>query len=209
LINEHEVVPVENTWWLDKAFKVFSIGAWLRLGQNKLTLVADKMSVHAEIEPVYILGNFSLSTAAKGWNIIPAIPLQTGSWKKQGLNMYANQVGYTKNIKLQKKTGKQYILRLGKWAGTVCDVTVNGKSTGTIAYPPYEIDITAALKNGDNVIEVKVTGSLKNLLGPFHNNNKPGMVSPWHFRYVNHYPSGNDYHLDDYGLLEDYLLLEK
>ena len=77
------------------------------------------------------------------------------------------------------------------------------------AYPPYQLDITASLKDGANTIEVAGDGSLKNLLGPFHNKPKPGLVSPWHFRNVKKYPPGKEYDLYDYGLMEDYRLVEK
>ncbi len=44
---------------------------------------------------------------------------------------------------------------------------------------------------------------------PFHNKPKPGLVSPWHFRNVRKYPPGKEYDLYDYGLMEDYQLVEK
>ncbi len=91
----------------------------------------------------------------------------------------------------------------------MCAVTVNGQVTGIIAYPPYQLDITTSLKDGDNTVEVAVVGSLKNLLGPFHNKPKPGLVSPWHFRFVKKYPPGKEYDVYDYGLMEDYRLVER
>jgi len=56
-------------------------------------------------------------------------------------------------------------------------------------------------------VEVRVLGSLKNLLGPHFNNPAPGLVSPWHFRNVKLYPPGKDYQLIDYGLMEEFKLL--
>ncbi len=209
LINDKPIKPVAGKWWLDKAFNVIEAGPYLLPGQNKLSLVAAKMSVHAEIEPVYLLGNFSLSSASNGWKIAAPAALTTGSWKDQGLPMYSQKVSYDKKINLGKKAGKQYWVQLGKWQGTVCSVTVNGQAAGIVAYPPYELDITTSLKEGVNTIEVVVVGSLKNLLGPFHNKPRPGLVSPWHFRYVKKYPPGKEYDLYDYGLMEDYRLVEK
>lgn len=201
--------PDSSGWRLDKAFNVLEIGKYLHVGQNQLSLVADKMSIYAEVEPIYLLGNFSLSSAAKGWNIAAPAPLKIGSWKDQGLPMYSPTVSYDKKISLLKKANKQYWVRLGKWEGTVCSVTVNGQDAGVIAYPPYQLDITSLLKDGANSIEVVVTGSLKNLLGPHHNKPKPGLVSPWHFRNVKRYPPGKDYDLYPYGLIEDYQLIER
>jgi hypothetical protein len=56
-------------------------------------------------------------------------------------------------------------------------------------------------------VEVIITGSNKNLLGPFHAKPAPGIVSPWHFQGINNYPSGNDYHQLDYGLMDDFFLV--
>jgi hypothetical protein len=53
-------------------------------------------------------------------------------------------------------------------------------------------------------VEVKIVGSNKNLLGPFHNNPRPGLVSPGHFRNVRAYPAGDDYQQLDYGLMGDF-----
>jgi hypothetical protein len=62
------------------------------------------------------------------------------------------------------------------------------------------------IKPGLNKIEVKVIGSLKNLLGPHHNKPKPGFVSPGVWRNVKFYPAGKDYQILDYGLFEDFEL---
>ena len=209
LINDKPVEPLADRWWLDKAFNMIEVGKYLHAGQNKLSLTSNKMSIHAELEPVYLLGNFSLTSASQGWTVAAPVPLQTGNWKDQGLPMYSQKVSYDKKINLRKKADKQYWVQLRKWEGTVCAVTVNGQAAGIIAYPPYQLDITKSLKDGANAIEVVVVGSLKNLLGPHHNKPKPGLVSPWHYRNVRNYPSGKDYDLYEYGLMEDYELIEK
>ena len=47
-----------------------------------------------------------------------------------------------------------------------------------IAFPPYKSDVSALIKPGINKIDIRVVGSLKNLLGPHHNNSDPGLASP-------------------------------
>lgn len=204
-INEKAVAPISGEWWLDKDMKIFSIGDFVKPGQNKLSLVAQKMTVHSEIEPVYLIGNFALQPAAKGWTMTQPSALRFGSWKEQGMPMYGQEVCYTKTINVS--SNRSYKVQLGKWEGTVASVSVNGRQAGIIAYEPYELDITPYLKTGTNKIEVRVTGSLKNLLGPHHNKPKPGLVSPWHWRNVKEYPPGNDYDTYHYGLMEDFHIL--
>jgi hypothetical protein len=77
-----------------------------------------------------------------------------------------------------------------------------------IGFEPYPLDVSALIRKGANTVEVKVVGSNKNLLGPFHNSPRPGLVSPWHFRNVRAYPAGSSYEQLDYGLMDDFRLEE-
>lgn len=206
-VNGTEVRPEAGQWWLDRSLSVYKIGNLVRPGDNTIILKASPMKIHAEIEPVYILGNFSVSPAQKGFTIGPPVSAySTGSWKDQGLPFYSWGMTYSKEFNVEKSDGK-WGLGLGKWNGTVAEVTVNGKPATVIAFPPYKTDITGLIKPGRNTIEVKVIGSLKNLLGPHHNNPERGFVSPGSWRGVKTYPSGKDYQMMDYGLFEEFSLM--
>jgi hypothetical protein len=178
----------------------------VKTGDNTITLKASPMKIHSEVEPVFIVGDFSVKPAEKGWIIdAPAPGYTTGSWKTQGLPFYSWGVTYSKEYKLENPEGK-WMVALGSWNGTVAEVFINGKPATVIAFPPYHNDVSRLIKPGINKIDVKVIGSLKNLLGPHHNNPKPGFVSPWTWRNVKNYPAGADYRLIDYGLMEDFIL---
>src|SRR5664280_1840638 len=206
-VNGIELKAENGKWWLDRSFGVFNIGSVVKTGENILTVTASPMKVDAEIEPVYILGDFSVKPAEKGWNIeAPENSTSTGSWKKQGLPFYSWGVTYSEEFNIENPGGK-WDVAMGNWDGTVAEVSVNGKPANPIAFPPYRTDITALIKQGTNKIDVTVIGSLKNLLGPHHNSPKPGFVSPWTWRNVKNYPSGNDYQMHDYGLFEEFTLL--
>jgi hypothetical protein len=177
------------------------------MGENSLTLTTDKMSIYDEIEPIYILGNFNLASAAKGWTITAPTSLELGSWKEQGMPMYGQGVHYVKEFQLGARPGRLSV-KLGKWNGTMAAVTVNGRPAGVIAYDPFELDITKWLVAGENKVDVEVIGSLKNLLGPHHGKHAPGLASPWHWRNIRSYPAGKDYDTYDYGLMEDFQLVK-
>jgi hypothetical protein len=165
------------------------------------------MKIHAEIEPVYITGDFSVRPAGKGWIIeAPVNSLTTGSWKDQGLPFYSWDITYSGDFSVGKPEGR-YKVKLEKWNGTVAEVSVGGEDAGIIAFPPYECDVTSFIKPGINKIDVRVIGSLKNLMGPHFNNPAPGLASPGHWRNVKVYPAGKDYQLLDYGLFEEFRLL--
>ncbi|HRQ51318.1 MAG TPA: hypothetical protein PLR74_12320 [Agriterribacter sp.] len=180
--------------------------AYLKPGGNTLSVTINPMSVYAEIEPVYILGDFNLQPAGKGWRIVPPKPLHPGSWKEQGLPLYGFGVSYVKEFSVEK-TGGRFAVQLGEWKGTVAAVKVNGTPAGIIFSEPNTLDVTPYLKNGANRVEVEVIGSLKNLLGPHHNSPKPGMVGPGHWWNIKAYPSGEAYDTYDYGLMSSFELL--
>ena len=207
-INGNEIKPENGLWWLDRSFGVFKIGKEIRPGENSLSLKVSPMKVNAEIEPVYITGNFSVKPVVKGWVIEPATLSYTlGSWQNQGLPFYSRGMTYSKEYNIENTDGK-WEVSLGKWNGTIAEVTVNGHPGPLIAFPPYVADITGLIRQGRNKIDIKVIGSLKNLLGPHHNDPQPGFVSPWTWRNVKTYPEGEDYKMVDYGLFEDFTLLK-
>ncbi len=206
-VNGTEVKPEEGKWWLDRSFGVFKIGDLVKKGDNTVSLKVSPMKIHAEIEPVYITGDFSVRPADKGWTMeAPVKSLTTGSWKSQGMPFYSWGVTYSSDFNIEDPEGR-YSVSLNDWKGTIAEVAVNGKPATVIAFPPYQTDITDLILPGTNKIDVKVIGSLKNLLGPHFNKPAPGLVSPWLWRNVKSYPPGNEYQLLDYGLEKEFVLL--
>jgi hypothetical protein len=100
-------------------------------------------------------------------------------------------------------------VELGAWKGSVVDVRVNGKPAGSIAFEPYRLDITGLLTLGSNDVSVLVTGTLKNTLGPFHNEPQLGRAWPGSFQQgaKGGRPAGAKYSVVGYGLFEDFKLV--
>jgi hypothetical protein len=206
-VNGTEVSPEPGSWWLDRSLRIFKIGDHIKQGVNTITLKADPMNIHAEVEPVYIIGDFSLIPADKGWTIKKPTGVYTlGSWKDQEMPFYSWTVAYSREFSIEEAEG-DWSVSLKKWAGTVAEVWVNGKPAEPIAFPPYTSDVTRLIRPGMNKIEVRVIGSLHNLLGPHHSKSDPGLVTPWTWRNIGKYPSGKDYNFLDYGLFEPFVLL--
>lgn len=206
-VNGHTVSANKGEWWLDKHFGVYSIGNLVVEGDNVVDMSISPLSIYAEIEPIYIVGNFSVNATKTGWSIEkPIAELSKGSWKQQGLPFYSWDILYTKNYKITDVSAG-YAVRLPAWSGTVAEVRVNGKPVGVIAFKPYELDVSTYLKKGENKIEVKVTGSLKNLLGPHHNNPGKGVSGPWHWKNIYGPVPGENYQMLDYGLMDDFELV--
>ncbi|NLR59206.1 hypothetical protein HGH93_13910 [Chitinophaga polysaccharea] len=201
-INGVAIRSEPGQWWLDRSFGVYKIGQYVKAGDNELAVTVSPMRVYAEIEPVYILGDFNLEAAAQGWNIVAPRPLQLGSWRNQGLPLYGQEITYTKTFTATQ--GTSYAIALGQWKGTVAAVKVNGRLAGTIIAEPNRLEIGSFIKDGNNTVEVTVIGSLKNLLGPFYNKPAPGLVDPGKWYNIKVQPPGNEYDLYDYGLMDDF-----
>lgn len=207
-INNTAVPPTPGAWMFERGFGVYDIASRVVAGENTIRLSAPKMSVHAEIEPVYVIGEFNVAPARQGFELQPPAALTLGSWKDQGLPFYPDEVVYSGDFRL-KGRGARAAVRLGRWKGTVAEVRVNGKPAGVIGWQPYEMEITSLTKPGVNRIEVLVTGSLKNRQGPHHGKPRPGMVGPGHFRRAPEtQPAGGEYGMLDYGLMESFQVVE-
>ena len=209
-VNGNPVEPVPGESWLDHSFNVFDISNEVNPGNNRITLSVQPMHIHAEIEPVYLVGDFSLQPQQKGFLLTERKPPETGSWQKQGMPFYSESVRYSKALDAEAEAGNEYKVELNDWEGTVARVLVNGEKVGIIGWPPYEFNLTSHLEEGQNTVAVEVVGSLKNLLGPHHGNIREGIVTPWSwFNGPRNMPPGDEYHCLDYGMMEDFDIMTK
>jgi hypothetical protein len=206
-LNGKVVAPVDSQWWLDRHFPVFNLGDHVKNGANLIELSAPKMTVFSELMPIYILGDFSLENASGGFLIKPALDPGLRSWKESGMPFYGDKVGYTRNFRIETVSGN-YRVQLGDWKGAVAEVWVNGKHAGNIGWKPYELDVTKFIQPGDNGIEVKISGSLKNTLGYHHKVQTGWIDSPfsWNQGPVKQ-PAGSDYQFLDYGMSGEFKLV--
>ncbi len=128
-------------------------------------------------------------------------------WDRQGAPFYASGVGYRRKFNVPEPKGR-YVVSLGAWRGSVAKVLVNGERAGYIAHAPWECDVTAQLKPGENTIEVVVIGTLKNTLGPHHAGALRGAAWPHMFQRGPETgpPPGAGYDTISYGLFEPFAL---
>ncbi len=208
--NGKPVTAVEGRWWLDKSFGQVDITSAVVEGENAVTIKASPMTVFHELEPAYLLGDFSLDASDAGFMVSQARPLKLepkSGWDAQGMPFYGHDVSYTQEFEIDKPTGS-YRVKLPNWYGSVAKVVVNGKKAGTIGYRPYQCDVTKFIRAGKNTVQVVVTGTLKNTLGPHHCGNLIGIAGPGHFQRSppTGPPAGKKYQAIAYGLFEPFKL---
>jgi len=205
--NGKSIRAEQGSWWLDKSFGKINITSAVKTGGNKVTIKASPFTVYHELAAAYVLGDFSLKATDRGFAIAAEETLKLGLWNKQGLPLYAAGLSYAQSFEISQPNG-QYHVELKDWYGSVAKVIVNGKSAGYIGYRPWKCDVTELIRPGTNNIEVAVIGTLKNTLGPHHNNPRLGFASPGSFRQAPEHgpPPGSQYHTVGYGLSKPFEL---
>lgn len=208
-INGQEVSHQKGVYWIDKDFKVFAVGEFLKKGRNTITLKAPRMHILAEVMPVYLLGDFLVNPGKKGFEIAAGTIGKMGSWKESGMPFYSQKVAYSRKFNVEKSSETAFKVRLNSWNGSVSEVSVNGKPAGLIAWQPHELDVTGWIQEGENEVAVKVCGSLKNTFGFFYHNNDNWIHGPHSWNNApEEIPAASEYFLMDYGMFEPFDLLE-
>ncbi len=91
------------------------------------------------------------------------------SWKNHaepGVKHFSGTASYAKNLVIPPALpgeNRRLVLNLGR-VEVMARVTLNGRDLGILWKPPYQVDITAAAKPGDNILEIAVVNLWANRL---------------------------------------------
>jgi hypothetical protein len=91
------------------------------------------------------------------------------SWTEnanEGVKYFSGTATYNKTVSAPQswfRPGGKITLNLGM-VKDIAEVSVNGKALGTLWKEPYRVDITSALKSGENQLQIKVTNQWTNRL---------------------------------------------
>jgi hypothetical protein len=216
--------PVANTghgWWTDIAFRKVDVSGATRAGQNEIVL-GGVFARDTELESVYLVGDFGVQGRrlrrenrcngqvfdryAPEFRVVEvtdrvcpgedadglAVDLTA-----QGLAFFAGRVTLRQSVTLTPVSGRA-VLDIHAPRAAVAHVRVNGEHQGSTAWPPHRVDVTAGLRPGENVIEIELVGTLRNLLGPHHlNGGDLEWTGPGQFRDKNRWT--DDYILVPFG----------
>ncbi len=134
-----------------------------KAGGSKVILAADAVPA-----PKSIPGPFTVAFDPK-WGA-PAGPRQFGklvSWTENaepGIKHYSGAAVYTKELDLPASdlaAGIRVYLEIDQVC-EVAEVSVNGKSAGTLWRPPYKLDVTDYIKKGKNTLAITVANTWVN-----------------------------------------------
>ena len=142
----------------------------------------NKLSYDMEIEAIYLKGDFAVKTdsdfeslerravCTSGDFYLTTAPkaLKSGEIASQGYPFFAGSMTFKQKVILTADECNNRSIKFCRLPSSVTKVKVNGRDAGTVMWQPYEINISNLLNEGDNEIEITITGNLRNLLGPFH-----------------------------------------
>jgi len=146
-----------------------------------------------EIESIYLIGDFGVKAKASKYspgntqkNMDRTLPSQNihrissfvlsdekeffkGDLTVQGYPFYSGSFLLKQDFYIDRldKDARCFI-RFPKVESIVVECELNGIKLEPVAWSPWEIEVTSCLKAGDNHIELTLTNSLRNLLGPHH-----------------------------------------
>jgi len=83
--------------------------------------------------------------------------------KVPGIRYFSGTATYSSNFNFKKEEADGYELDLGA-VGNIARVVLNGKDLGLLWHAPYRADVSDAILDGENTIEVKVINSWANRL---------------------------------------------
>lgn len=172
----------ENTIVLESSFsqpqKVYDV----LFGENVYETEINKITYDMELESIYLLGDFgvvakkpfeygakkAMITEGEFEIVDKPVALKSKNFTEQGLLFFAGTLKLSQNLNVEKEAGKRVILKLGRQKAPIINVYVNGQKAKSVLWAPFEADVTELVKDGENLIELEVFASNRNLFGPHH-----------------------------------------
>ena len=126
------------------------------------------LSTSAQKLPIYnnvmnVTGDWKLTFDATGINVNTQLPDDWSLNENEKIKYYSGSAEYSTHLKCDILKGQKATLSLGR----VCDIAhvfVNNVDCGVAWTSPYEVDVTKALKTGDNMVKIIVTNTWANAL---------------------------------------------
>ncbi len=147
-----------------------------------------------EIESIYLVGDFGVKATEaleplrdswrnRGARLQPKAPVNRfksfalsaektvfeGDLTTQGYPFYAGRFELSRTFSVERVDAKnRYFLTFPAFEATLIGVEVNGKTFQPLFASPWEVDVTEALRPGENEVTLLLTNTLRNLMGPHH-----------------------------------------
>ncbi|MFP4379833.1 MAG: hypothetical protein ACLFUS_04945 [Candidatus Sumerlaeia bacterium] len=197
-LNDKHLDQSKAERWFDPDMGALPAGDAVQRGANTLTLKADVFHPLHMIAPIYVLGDFSIEPAKKGFTIKPAQPIEMNDWTQNGLPFYPAAVRYNFSITLDADA-KNLKVVADQFEGALTHVELDGDALGEILHPPFTLEASGDFKKGDHTLSLDVYGNMKNMMG---SHLTVGLWGRWIAGfYPSGQPAGSEYQFIPTGLM--------
>ena len=168
-LNGSDLPSQDDGWWCDIAFRRLPARELLKRGDNTVELTVD-FEGRFEVEAIYLLGDFDVSNKRNREFALVKKQNQAhrGDLVAQGLPFFRGHMVLEQVVTIEDLSGQRAFLEFDGLAAIVGSVTVNNRACGDICWRPHRVEVTDALREGENVVRVELYSSCRNLLGPHH-----------------------------------------
>jgi hypothetical protein len=143
----------------------------------------NKLTFESEVENVYIVGLFGVESrdafssgerramTTGGPFVLVECPavVHADELATQGFPFFAGTIRVQQVLHIDRDAWKEATWRFPESPDSIVSrLFVNGQEVRAFLWEPFEADVTSFLLPGDNVIELELTNSCRNLLGPHH-----------------------------------------
>lgn len=167
LINGQLVNGWEPDDYLDRFMFSADVTGLLKEGTNEIEIrcAAGLYEPVNLAHPPILIGDFALKRKGEEW-VITAEQKEARvgeCWTTFGYPFYSGAAVYSQKIVLPPLAGRKVIVRMEK-VGELSAVKVNGELVDVRLWEPFEVDITCAVKEGENLLEIEVANTMQNLI---------------------------------------------
>lgn len=162
---------------------------------TKFEAVKNKLYYDMEIESIYLLGDFGVESESEyiegedgsytnnGKFALTKMPdnVTDGDITTQKFPFFCGSMTLSKSVTLSKDETTNRSIEFACRNTTVTKVTVNGKKLPPIYWAPYICDLSDILTEGENTVDIEITGNFHNMLGPHHGGKEQLSVVPGSF----------------------------
>ncbi len=200
-VNGETVDKTDCGYFRDHSFRMIDIQKYAKVGKNTIELFSkitqseqtfaniekakffesekNKLTYDMEIEPMYLVGDFTVKADGNFDPIAnnayffdgsftvtkPAAEVTLQNLEQNGYTFFSGELTVSRKFNLDST---DYKLSFVKNGINAIRIKVNGKAVTTVMWAPYDIDLSDCLVVGENEIELTLVNNLRNLMGPHH-----------------------------------------
>ncbi len=194
-VNGQAVGEPDGPAFVDRCMPTVEVTDLLRRGRNTIDLSGEFTPLErlsglgglfsvlhgCELEPIYVVGDFAVRASesaaparggcvrlAPGPSLVAEPSTTRGDLIREGYPFFAGTIALSRSFALDDAPDGPCAIDLGAPAACTARVGVNGIEAGATGFSPWRVDATGRLRAGENVMEIELTNTLRNLHGPNH-----------------------------------------